>query len=73
MSSRSRARFITRPRQIAMTLAKEFTNMSLPEIGRQFRGRDHTTVLHACKTITKLRAENRDIEEDYNLSRLVAQ
>jgi chromosomal replication initiator protein len=49
-----------------MTLSKELTNHSLPEIGDAFGGRDHTTVLHACKQIKKLRDSSIDIQEDYN-------
>jgi chromosomal replication initiator protein len=49
-----------------MALAKELTNHSLPEIGDSFGGRDHTTVLHACRKIEELRESNRDIREDYN-------
>ena len=49
-----------------MCLAKELTNHSLPEIGDAFGGRDHTTVMHACKQIAKLRQSSIDIEEDYN-------
>ena len=64
--SKRRSRSVTRPRQIAMTLAKEFTNHSLPEIGDAFGGRDHTTVLHACRKITELRQQESRIEEDYN-------
>ena len=48
-----------------MSLSKELTNHSLPEIGDSFGGRDHTTVLHACRRIDELRKENADIEEDY--------
>ncbi len=63
--SKGRSRSITRPRQIAMALAKELTNHSLPEIGDAFGGRDHTTVIHACKRVKDLReAENR-VNEDY--------
>ncbi|MEQ8952965.1 MAG: helix-turn-helix domain-containing protein, partial [Gammaproteobacteria bacterium] len=51
---------------VAMSLSKELTNHSLPEIGDAFGGRDHTTVLHACKQINKLRHSSTDIEEDYN-------
>ncbi|WP_301099551.1 chromosomal replication initiator protein DnaA [Otariodibacter sp.] len=70
LKSKSRTRSIARPRQIAMTLAKELTNHSLPEIGREFGGRDHTTVMHACKTINELRDTDSNIQEDYiNLTR----
>ena len=65
MLSKRRNRSVARPRQVAMTLSKELTNHSLPEIGDAFGGRDHTTVLHACKQISKLRHSTRDIEEDY--------
>ncbi|MDA8982012.1 chromosomal replication initiator protein DnaA [Gammaproteobacteria bacterium] len=68
--SKRRSRSITRPRQLAMALTKELTNHSLPEIGEAFNGRDHTTVLHACKKIAELRKENPSQEEDYrNLTR----
>ena len=63
--SKRRSRSITRPRQLAMALTKELTNHSLPEIGESFGGRDHTTVIHACKKINELRSFNLDIEEDY--------
>jgi len=63
--SKRRSRSVARPRQMAMFLAKELTNYSLPEIGEAFGGRDHTTVIHACKKITELRDFNLDIEEDY--------
>ena len=63
--SKRRSRSIARPRQMSMFLAKELTNYSLPEIGEYFRGRDHTTVLHACKKIKELRDFNNEIEEDY--------
>lgn len=70
--SKRRNRSITRPRQIAMALAKELTNHSLPEIGDAFGGRDHTTVLHACRTIAEFRNTNAEIEEDYtNLLRIL--
>lgn len=70
LSSKSRKREIARPRQMAMCLCKELTNHSLPQIGEAFGGRDHTTVLHANKTINKLKEENSDIMEDYtNLMR----
>lgn len=64
--SKRRSRSITRPRQMAMTLAKKLTNHSLPEIGDAFGGRDHTTVLHACRKIDELKNESVDIEEDYS-------
>ena len=63
--SKRRSRSVARPRQMAMFLAKELTNYNLPEIGESFGGRDHTTVIHACKKINELRAFNLDIEEDY--------
>ena len=63
--SKRRSRSVARPRQMAMFLSKELTNYSLPEIGESFGGRDHTTVIHACKKIKELRAFNLDIEEDY--------
>ena len=71
--SKRRNRSIARPRQLAMALAKELTNHSLPEIGDAFGGRDHTTVLHACRKIVELRVTSLDIAEDYkNLSRLLS-
>lgn len=66
MLSKRRNRSIARPRQVAMALSKELTNHSLPEIGDAFGGRDHTTVLHACKQINKLRHSSMDIQEDYD-------
>lgn len=70
--SKRRNRSVARPRQIAMALAKELTNHSLPEIGDAFGGRDHTTVLHACRMISELRQSDADIEEDYtNLLRIL--
>ena len=63
--SKRRSRSIARPRQVAMALAKELTNHSLPEIGDAFGGRDHTTVLHACRKIAELREADADIREDY--------
>ena len=66
MHSPRRSRSVARPRQIAMYLAKSITSRSLPEIGRKFGGRDHTTVLHACRKIEELRECNSDIREDYN-------
>ncbi len=65
MMSRRRSRSVARPRQMAMALSKELTNHSLPEIGDSFGGRDHTTVLHACRKIKELRETNADIREDY--------
>lgn len=66
MLSKRRNRSVARPRQVAMCLAKELTNHSLPEIGDAFGGRDHTTVLHACRQIKKLRGLSQDLAEDYN-------
>jgi chromosomal replication initiator protein len=63
--SKSRSRSITRPRQMAMSLAKELTSHSLPEIGDAFGGRDHTTVLHACRKVKELRESDNRIHEDY--------
>jgi chromosomal replication initiator protein len=63
--SKSRKQSVTRPRQIAMTLARELTSHSLPEIGDAFSGRDHTTVINACKRIKELRASDYKIDEDY--------
>ncbi len=71
--SKRRNRTIARPRQVAMALAKELTNHSLPEIGDAFGGRDHTTVLHACRKVAELKESSTDVSEDYkNLSRLLA-
>ncbi|WP_039916122.1 chromosomal replication initiator protein DnaA [Cellvibrio mixtus] len=64
MISKRRSRSVARPRQVAMALAKELTNHSLPEIGEAFGGRDHTTVLHACRKIKELQEETADIRED---------
>lgn len=63
--SKRRTRSIARPRQVAMALAKELTNHSLPEIGDAFGGRDHTTVMHACRKIVSLRAEHSTIDDEY--------
>ena len=72
LNSRRRNRSVARPRQVAMALAKELTNYSLPEIGDSFGGRDHTTVLHACRKIKELRETSSDMQEDYkNLLRLL--
>ena len=71
--SKRRNRSVARPRQLAMALAKELTNHSLPEIGDAFGGRDHTTVLHACRKIKELKETNPDIIEDYtNLLRILS-
>lgn len=71
--SKRRNRSVARPRQIAMALSKELTNHSLPEIGDAFGGRDHTTVLHACRKVKDLREESLDIKEDYsNLTRTLS-
>ena len=64
--SKRRSRSIARPRQVAMALAKELTTHSLPEIGDAFGGRDHTTVLHACKRIKSLRESETRMGEDYS-------
>jgi len=64
MHSKKRSRAVARPRQIAMALAKELTQLSLPEIGSNFGGRDHTTVLHACRTIAALREAHPEINHD---------
>lgn len=71
--SKRRSRSVARPRQVAMALCKELTNHSLPEIGEAFGGRDHTTVLHACRQVKQLREANRDVSEDYtNLMRILS-
>ena len=71
--SNRRSRSITRPRQMAMTLSKELTNHSLPEIGAAFGGRDHTTVLHGCRKINELRESDNKIDEDYkNMIRILS-
>ncbi len=70
--SKRRSRSVSRPRQMAMALAKELTTHSLPEIGDAFGGRDHTTVLHACRKINELRKSEERINEDYvNLVRIL--
>ena len=66
MYSKKRSRNVARPRQVAMALAKELTQLSLPDIGEAFGGRDHTTVLHACRKIADLRSSNGDITRDVN-------
>jgi chromosomal replication initiator protein len=65
MYSKKRSRTIARPRQVAMALAKELTQLSLPDIGDAFGGRDHTTVLHACRKIAELRETNPEITRDF--------
>jgi chromosomal replication initiator protein len=65
LSSQKRSRSLARPRQLAMGLAKELTSHSLPEIGKAFGGRDHTTVLYACRKINALRESDNNIKEDY--------
>jgi chromosomal replication initiator protein len=70
--SKRRSRSIARPRQVAMALARELTNHSLPEIGDAFGGRDHTTVLHACARVRELRETEQRTQEDYlNLLRIL--
>ena len=66
MYSKKRSRMVARPRQVAMALAKELTHLSLPDIGDAFGGRDHTTVLHACRKIAELRASNAEITRDFD-------
>ena len=71
--SKRRNRSFARPRQIAMTLAKELTSNSLAEIGEAFGGRDHSTVLHACQRVKELLKENPDLAKDYrNLLRILS-
>jgi chromosomal replication initiator protein len=72
LHSKSRSRQVARPRQVAMALAKELTEHSLPEIGDAFGGRDHTTVLHACRKIAELKSKDSRMNEDYsNLMRIL--
>lgn len=73
LKSKNRSRSVARPRQVAMALAKELTNRSLPEIGKSFGDRDHTTVLHACRKVIELRESELDIQEDWaNLIRILS-
>ena len=73
LHSKKRSRSITRPRQLAMAVTKELTTYSLPEIGDSFGGRDHTTVIHACKKIAELRKNDVSVDEDYkNVMRLLS-
>ena len=65
--SKKRTRNLTRPRQIAMTLTRELTSMSLPEIGNAFGGKDHSTVIHACKTVNELRVNDTTVDADYKI------
>ena len=65
--SKRRNRSIARPRQIAMALAKELTNHSLPEIGNSFGGKDHSTVIHACKAVERLRVVESSVDADYKI------
>jgi chromosomal replication initiator protein len=67
LNSPRRSRTLARPRQIAMTLAKELTSNSLPEIGRAFGGRDHTTVLHACRKVCELKEKDTRLAEEYSV------
>jgi chromosomal replication initiator protein len=69
MSSPRRARAVARPRQVAMYLAKHLTSRSLPEIGRRFGGRDHTTVMHAIRKIEELSSGDAVLSEDIRLIR----
>ena len=69
MHSARRARAVARPRQVAMYLAKQLTARSLPEIGRKFGGRDHTTVMHAVKKVEELRTSDQSFAEDVELLR----
>ncbi len=65
MHSKKRSRIVARPRQMAMALSKELTSLSLPEIGQNFGGRDHTTVLHACRQIATLKESTAQIQHDH--------
>jgi len=69
MHSARRARSVARPRQVAMYLSKQLTSRSLPEIGRKFGGRDHTTVMHAVKKVDELQDQDSSFAEDVNLLR----
>jgi chromosomal replication initiator protein len=73
MSSARRSRTVARPRQVAMYLAKQLTSRSLPEIGRKFGGRDHTTVMHAVKKVDELREIDQNFAEDVELLRRMLQ
>jgi chromosomal replication initiator protein len=67
MFSARRSRAVARPRQVAMYIAKRLTSKSLPEIGRKFGGKDHTTVMHAVKRVEELTVEDKDFAEDVEL------
>jgi chromosomal replication initiator protein len=67
MHSKKRSRIVARPRQVAMYLAKELTQLSLPEIGANFGGRDHTTILHGCRQIVKLKDSLPELNHDVNV------
>jgi chromosomal replication initiator protein len=67
MYSKKRSRIVARPRQVAMALAKELTQLSLPDIGDAFGGRDHTTVLHACRKIEELRGLDPNMSRDFSV------
>ncbi|MEP7084954.1 MAG: chromosomal replication initiator protein DnaA, partial [Betaproteobacteria bacterium] len=67
MHSKKRSRIVARPRQVAMYLAKELTQLSLPEIGANFGGRDHTTILHGCRQIAKLKDTLPELNHDVNV------
>jgi chromosomal replication initiator protein len=69
MHSARRARAVARPRQVAMYLSKHLTSRSLPEIGRKFGGRDHTTVMHAVRKIDELKSTDSSFAEDVELLR----
>jgi chromosomal replication initiator protein len=69
MQSARRARAVARPRQVAMYLAKQLTTLSLPDIGRQFGGRDHTTVIHAVRKVDELRSIDNKFDGDVDLLR----
>ena len=73
MHSPRRARAVARPRQVAMYLAKQLTTRSLPEIGRKFGGRDHTTVIHAVRKIEELRGGDATLSEDVELLKRLLQ
>ena len=65
MFSKKRTRALARPRQVAMALAKDITSLSLPDIGEAFGGRDHTTVLHACRKVQELCETDNTIQRDF--------